>query len=437
MSTPSDRTAVVIGASMAGLMAAQALHSSFDHVVVLDRDSLPDEPVPRHSVPQSAQVHGLLARGKIELDRLFAGLSDELSQLGAPNFDIQDDLQWWVDGRPLMKALSGVSALGVSRPLLEVAIRRRVRGLPNLEVLPEHVALELLTTADNRRVTGVRASSGDGMTTTFNDVDLVVDASGRSSRSRHWLRAMGYPEVEQETVESQVTYVSRRYRREPDQLDGWTGIAASVHPGTDRSGFALAQEDDSWIVGITGWFGIVPPTDDEGMAAYADTLVSPALAALIRTATPLGEPRKMRFPSSTRLRFDRLARVPQGLVIIGDAMCSFNPVYAQGITVAALQAIALRQLAQTADDDVSERYFAETVGVVDQPWTTMLSSDLRFPQAIGDRSMLDPVRGAYMARLRAAAAEDAKLATAFLRVAHMIDPLSALTAPEAAARVPR
>ncbi len=185
---------MVIGASIAGLLAARVLHESFDEVIVLDRDVLPMAPQPRRGVPQGHHVHGLLARGRQELDRLFEAFSSELIAEGAPTFDVQDDMQWWIDGRPLAKGDSGMSALGAGRPLLEFALRRRIRELPNVRIRPECVANGLLTTRRGERVTGVRMTGLD-QEILSEGVDLVVDASGRGSRARHWLAELGYPQA--------------------------------------------------------------------------------------------------------------------------------------------------------------------------------------------------------------------------------------------------
>lgn len=435
MRTPSNGRAVVIGASLAGLLAARALHESFEEVVVLDRDTLPDRPEPRRGVPQSGHVHGLLMRGRQEMDELFDGFSAELIGLGVPARDVQDDMRWWVDGSSLADGPSGMMALAVSRPLLEFVIRRRVAALPNVLIRPEHTVDDLVTTPAGDRVTGVVAITG-GERVTIDGVDLVVDAGGRGSRSQHWLTALGFPEVEEQRIEVPMVYVTRRYRREPHQLDGRVGTSIAAYPGKTHGGFVLAQENDTWILSVSNRFGDAPPSDDEGMLAFAETLDSPDVATIIRTATPIDEPIKMRYPASTRLRYDRMDRFPAGYLVTGDAMCSFNPIYGQGMTVAALEAGILRRLLKDGTDDLAGRFFGEAAAVLDVPWTTVAANDLRFPQAVGDRSMLDPERGAYLLRLRTAAADDPVLATAFLRVVQLMDPPAALFAPEIAGRVP-
>ncbi|MFJ9004056.1 FAD-dependent oxidoreductase [Streptomyces canus] len=435
MRTSGYGRAVVIGASLAGLLAARALHETFEEVVVLDRDTLPEGPEPRRGVPQGGHVHGLLTRGMQEMDEMFEGLTAELIDFGAPAFDVQEEMHWWVDGRLLATGSSGMTVLGAGRPLLETAIRRRVAALPNVDIRPEAAVTDLVTTPDGTRVIGVRAIAA-GEEITIDDANMVVDASGRGSRTRHWLGRLGYPEVEEQRIETQVTYVTRRYRRAPDQLDGRYGTAIAAYPGSTRGGFALAQENDAWALSISGSFGAVPPMDDDGMAAWAAEMDCQDVATLLRTSAPLGDPVKMRYPASTRWRYDRMTRFPAGFLVTGDAMCSFNPIYGQGMTVAALEATILGRLLKDGSDDVADQFFTESAAVLDVPWTTVAANDLRFPDAVGDRSVLDPEPGAYLDRLRAAAVSDPVLATAFLRVTQLMDTPAALFKPEIAARVP-
>ncbi|MFG1609595.1 squalene monooxygenase [Actinoplanes sp. NPDC049265] len=436
MRTSRNGRAVVIGASLAGLLAARALHESFGEVVVLDRDTLPERPRPRRGLPHGGDAHWLTVRGRWELDELFEGLSPELIGLGAPTFDVRTEFRWWMDGRPLATGPSGLIGLAAGRPLLEFAIRRRVAALPNVRIRPGHAVSDLITTPEGDRVTGVVAIAAGGDQVTVNDVDLVVDASGRSSRARYWLAQLGYPEVEEERIETRVTAVTRHYRRLPGQLGGRYGTSVPAYPGLHRGGFLLAQENDTWIAALHGWFGATPPDDDAGLVAWAEELDSPDLAEVMRTSPALGEPVRTRFPAGVRLRYDRLGRFPAGFLVTGDAMCVFNPVHGPGMTVAALAASALARLLKDGADDLAARFFAETAAILDGPWTTASADDLRFPETAGDRSTLDPRRDAYLLRLRAAATGDPVLANAFLRVTQMVDPPAALFAPEIAGRVP-
>lgn len=428
-------SAVVIGGSIGGLLAARVLADRYDRVVVLDRDALPDVATARRGVPQGRQLHVLLSRGKQALDELFPGLSAELNGRGAPLVDLHDDVHWYNDGQRMRRAPSPLIALGLSRPLLEDAVRARVTALPGVEIRSRVEVLGLA--ADGGRVTGVRLLAPGGSEQSL-AADLVVDASGRGSRSPIWLEQLGYPRPDEEQVRVGVTYVTRSYRREPQHLEGLSGALTNAVPGSPRAGIVAAQEDGRYAVALSGMLGEEPPTDDEGMAAFADSLAAPQVAEVVRTARPEGPPAKMRFPVSTRRRYERLRRFPDGYLVLADALCSFNPIYGQGMTVAALEALLLRRLlASSETDQLARRFFAGAAKVIDGPWSIAVGTDLRFAEVVGHRSPKVRFVNAYVHRLHVAAVADEVLGAAFLRVLNLVDPPTRLLRPAIVLRVLR
>jgi len=428
-------SAVVIGGSIGGLLAARVLADRYDRVVVLDRDALPAVATARRGVPQGRQLHVLLSRGKEALDELFPGLSAELNGRGAPLVDLHDDVHWYNDGQRMRRAPSPLIAVGMSRPLLEDAVRARVSALPGVEVRSRVEVLGL--TADGGRVTGVRLLAPGGSEQAL-AADLVVDASGRGSRSPIWLKQLGYPRPDEEQVRVGVTYVTRSYRREPQHLEGLSGALTNAVPGLPRAGIVAAQEDGRYAVALSGMLGEEPPTDDAGMAAFADSLAAPQVAEVVRTARPEGPPAKMRFPVSTRRRYERLRRFPDGYLVIADALCSFNPIYGQGMTVAALEALLLRRLHASAEpDQLARRFFAGAAKVIDGPWSIAVGTDLRFDEVVGRRTPKVRFVNAYVHRLHVAAVTDPVLGAAFLRVLNLVDPPTRLLKPGIVLRVLR
>ena len=438
MSTAGN--AVVIGASIGGLLAARVLSDSYARVVVLDRDVLPEDPAARRGVPQGRQLHVLLSRGKEALDELFPGLSAELNARGAPLVDLHDEVHWYNDGHRMSRAPSPLIAVGISRPLLEDTLRARVLALPGVEVRSPVEVLGLTTTADRSRVTGVRLlAPGTSVEETL-AAALVVDAGGRGSRTPVWLAELGYPRPDEEQVQVGVTYVTRTYRREPHHLDGLSGALTNAVPGLPRAGIVAVQEDGRYAVALSGMLGEEPPTDDEGMAAFADSLAAPQVSEVVRTAVPQSPPAKMRFPVSTRRRYERLRRFPAGYLVMADALCSFNPIYGQGMTVAALEALLLRRLlAERANhsDRLARRFFRGAAKVIDGPWSIAVGTDLRFPEVAGRRTPKVRFVNAYVHRLHVAAVADPVLGAAFLRVLNLVDPPTRLLAPGIVLRVLR
>jgi 2-polyprenyl-6-methoxyphenol hydroxylase-like FAD-dependent oxidoreductase len=431
-------SAVVIGASMGGLLAARALSETYGTVTVVDRDLLPQEAAGRRGVPQGRQLHILLARGRQALDELFPGLSDELASLGAPLIDLQEQVHWYNDGHRMRRAPSSLAAFGISRPLLEHVVRGRVAALPGVSIVPGCEAVGLTTANGSRRVTGVRVVSRSGEPVESVIVaDLVVDAGGRGSRSAVWLEEMGYERAPEEQVRVGVTYVTRTFRREPHHLGGLLGVLSGATPEVPRAGVVAAQEGGRFSVALSGMLGEEPPVDDGGFAEYAGSLIAPQVGELVRSAVPLDAPVKMRFPASVRRRYERLRRFPGGYLVTGDALCSFNPIYGQGMTVAALEALLLRRLVAGGTGGLARRFFSGAARIIDIPWSISVGTDLRFPQVEGRRPLKVRLINAYVNRLHAAATADSGLGAAFLRVLNLIDAPTRLLTPGIAFRVLR
>jgi len=418
--------AVVIGASIAGLLAARALSDAFSRVTVFDRDILPDGPDTRRGAPQGRQAHALLARGADALDQLFPGFVTEMIASGAVAGDPQRDFYWYLDGHRLRPAPSGLTNIALTRPLIESLIRTRAAALDGVRIVGSSVVTGLMVAGG--RVTGVRVAAGAAGTEEPVPADLVVDAAGRGSRAHVWLRELGYPEPPASGVRTDVVYVSRHYRREPHHLDGRIGAAIVGFPGHPRGAAVIRQEGDQFVVLLCGILGEDPPTDDAGMLAFARSLPAPDVADVLRSAQPLDDAAKMRYPASQWHHYEKLARHPDGFLVTGDALCNFNPVYGQGMTIAALEALTLQRLLAAGRAGLPRRFYAAMTRTLSQAWSVSVGADLRFPEVEGRRTKADWLVNRYLDRYRVAASADPVLGTAFLRVTNMIDPPTRLMA---------
>jgi 2-polyprenyl-6-methoxyphenol hydroxylase-like FAD-dependent oxidoreductase len=429
--------AVVLGASMAGLLSARVLADAYAQVAVIDRDQLPQTGAHRRGVPHGRHLHALLAAGQQALEELLPGLTAELVAQGAPTGDVLGTGRWYLSGHRLRQAHTGLVALCASRPFLEGHVRARVRAVPNLSFLDACDIVGLATTPDRRRVTGVRVRPASGDAEQLLAADLVVDATGRGSRTPLWLQALGYPCPEAEQVRIGLGYATRTYRLPPDALGGDLGMLHGSTPEHPRGGALLLLEGGRWMVTLAGMLGDYPPTDPDGFLAFARSLRFPDIYQAIRDGEPLDDPVAFRFPASVRHRYERLRRFPDGLLVVGDAIASFNPIYGQGMSVAALEALTLRRHLEHGAAPRPRRWFRDLARVVDVPWDIAVGGDLVFPGVQGRRRLKVRLVNAYIARLHAAAAHDADLASAFMRVAGLVAPPQSLLRPSVALRVLR
>lgn len=425
--------AVVIGASIAGLLAARALSETYTRVTVIDRDTLPDHPAPRKGVPQGRFAHALLAAGADVLEELFPGLRAEMIASGAFTCDIQGDYRWYLDGYPLRQAHAGLTVIGLTRPLLEHLIRARVAGLPGVTIVSPAEVTGLETAGG--RVTGVRVRSGQAEEPL--PADLVVDAAGRGSRALVWRRELGYPAIPAAEIRANAVYLTRHYRREPHFLDGTEGATFVPFPAQPRGALVLPQENDRFALVLAGILGEEPPSDEAGMLAFAESLPAPEVVRVLRLATPLDEPAVTRYPASLRYYYEKADKHPDGFLVTGDAVCSFNPVYGQGMTVAALEAAALARLLAEGTARLPARFYAAAAKAINVAWDLAAGGDLRYPQVEGRRPPGSGLINRYLDRYRAAASVDPVLGKTFLQVANLTEPPSRLLAPGHVIRVLR
>lgn len=414
--------AVVLGASLAGLFHAVPLARRFDRVTLVDRDALPEGPEHRSGVPHGSHVHLLVPGGVAKLEQLLPGALGDLSARGAHVIDAPE-WRFYMGGDQLHLADPDLRITGVTRPLLESVVRDRVLALEGVEVLDGWAARDLTADQAGTRVTGVRlraqADPDDQRTLS---ADLVVDATGRGSPSPRWLAELGYDPPEEERLEVGVHYTTRFFSRDPADLGGCRHVLVDVPPGSARGGVALAVEDGRWQVTLIGMVGERPPTDLPGFTAYAASLWTDELHTIVDGATPLDDGSPRAFPAFSRHRYDRLRRLPERYVVGGDAVCSFDPRFGQGMTVALTEAIELgRVLDGHGLRDVGRRVLAAAAPFVEDAWAMATGADLAHPDVEGARPLSWRLNNAYMQRLLPAAHRDPVVAAAFIRVIGMLD----------------
>jgi 2-polyprenyl-6-methoxyphenol hydroxylase-like FAD-dependent oxidoreductase len=432
--------AVVLGASMAGLLAARTLADFFDTVTVVERDPLHDAGAARRGVPQGRHLHALLARGAQAIEEMFPGVLDELALDGAQYFDGQDMSRLYYDvGGHLMARTGSAPSFtfySTTRPFLEDHVRARLSGIPNVTLLDEHYIVALISTPDGRRVAGVRVFSRRTGEPATLSADLVVDATGRGARTPTWLESLGYDRPREERVVMQLTYASQLMRMATDAPRELAFLIGIV-PGRPRGAGLLHCENDTWLLTVMGIAGHEPPSDLAGMCDFVDDCAPAHLMAAVRGAEPIGEPVRHKTPCSRWRRYDEMRRFPDGLVVTGDAICSFNPIYGQGMTVAALEALALRDCLARGTDDLARRFFRAAAVPIRQAWQLSTNPDLALPEVDGTPTLIARIFNRYVDRILAAAESDSATADQFIRVTSLVDPAIRLLRPSMVWRATR
>jgi 2-polyprenyl-6-methoxyphenol hydroxylase-like FAD-dependent oxidoreductase len=441
VSTLIGKQAVVIGAGMGGLTAAGALADRFDQVVILERDTLPSKPTYRAGTPQARHVHALLLSGQRALSELFPGFEQDLARAGAVPLRVGLDVRMERPGYdPFPQRDLGWFSYAVSRPTIERAVRQRVESRANTTLRQHCRVQEVLASPNGEAVTGVRYENGNGASETI-AADLVVDASGRGALTLALLQSIGRPLPEETTIGIDLGYATCVFAIPDDASTDWKGVMTfGQAPQNSRGGLMLPLEDNRWMATIGGRHGDVPTGDAEGFLTYARALRTPTIYNAISHAKRLDGVARYGFPESLRRHFERLDAFPRGLLPIGDAICRFNPVYGQGMSVAALEACLLKRLLEDPGKDsdpivaLAPTFFAEVQTLIETPWSVAIL-DFVFPDTRGQRPVDFETTLKFGIALTRLAAEDPAVHKLTVEVQHLLRPRSVYRDPALVQRV--
>ena len=422
--------AVVLGASVAGLLSAAALSRTFEQVALVERDHLVDAPEPRRGVPQGDQVHQLMPAGLERIDALLPGFGDDLIAAGCERYEVDRDVAVWYPMGWAARVAGGMDVIGFLRPTFEWVLRRRVLALPNVELVTGN-ATGLVADADRTTIIGATVAGVDGGQL---DADLVVDATGRGSKAPQWLSALGYAAPEEQHVRPFLGYATMVVRLHEDALPaGLRGIASTPNPVQLKGGAILPCGNGHHVVAAMGLSKNYPSADHAEVLDFLDEAPSPIVGRAARSAELIAPPATYRMPGNQRRLWEQLDRRPEGFVAIGDAVAAFNPIYGQGMTIAAVGAALLGQIVASADGTttgVAEKFAAELAPWTDYAFSMAAGTDSAFPGAeLVNFTAPAPESAAAEAIAVAASTTDIGVAQAMRRAAYYMDP-SGMQSPD-------
>jgi 2-polyprenyl-6-methoxyphenol hydroxylase-like FAD-dependent oxidoreductase len=440
--------AIIIGGSLAGLLASRVLAKHFDRVSIVEGDFFPEKPAPRPGIPQSRHPHVLLNRGKIILEEFFPGLEKELVAAGAPSVDPRSMAWFSPAGWAPQSSPDLNDVIMFSRDLLDWQIRRRLAENTNVHFLEGGKVTGLLANASRAKVAGVSVRFRDphnpaNIHAENLYADLVVDASGKVSKTPQWLKSLGYQPPQETTIKAFVGYASRIYEGSGKLSDTAPVVVATAPPFRTRGGGIFPIEGNRWEVILFGGDRDYPPADEAGFLEFARTLPTPAIYDAIKDAEAITPVYSYRGTENRLRHYERLRRYPENLIIMGHAVCAFNPIYGQGMTVAALDAQMLDKCLQKHRERYPEgdltgfaRQFQQKLAKLHTlPWTFAISQDCRYPGSKGAKlNLATRLTIDYMDLVLKVLVRDAKVCQAFLEVAHMIESPAVLFHPSIAVK---
>ena len=438
----TGRHAVVLGGSLAGLLTARVLADHFEKVTLIERDAYTNNCETRRGIPQANHVHGLLVRGRQILEELFPGLQDEMIAAGAPVVDMANEIAWFTRAGWGVRFPSDLKVLAFTRPLLDLHVRRRLAGNANVEILDNTDVLGLLPDSTPNHLAGVlicpKASESDRRVAKTLTADLVVDATGRASRAPRWLSDLGYDKPEEIVIDANLGYSSRLYRI-PENFDGdWKcAYVQSAPPVRKRGAIMFKVEGNRWLLTLTGGGGDHPPSDEQGFLDFVRSLPVSIIYDAIRAAEPLTPIKTHRATQNRLRRYERAKVLPENFLVLGDAVCAFNPVYGQGMTSASLGVLTLQQcLDERGLEGLARRFQTRLAKVIAAPWMMATGEDFRYHETVGgSATRMTRFMHHYMDQVIQLSTRSIAVRSVLMRAFNLVEPPTTLFRPRVLFRV--
>lgn len=389
-------TAIVIGASISGLVNAKVLSKHFDKVIVLEKDKLNQNFLPEHrkGLPQAHHQHILLMKGRQLFEKIFPGFDDELAQMGSPELSYSNDVALYVGHGKLPRFPSNLKVRPSRRIWIDSLVRKRIAFLSNVEIKSNIQVKRLAFDPDFNRITGVLyqyqedADQLNEHKEDFLSAELVIDCSGRGSKINKWLKELSFSDIPKTEVDPKLGYASCLLDI-PETYNGVRNIEVAPHvPDNPRAAGLWEVEKGTWLLTLIGMTGKYPPSDISGFKAFSDALPTPSISNILEQAQVISDIQSFRGTKNIWRHFETMSSYPHGLLVMGDALCAFNPLHGQGLTLIAQSAEILEQALYKGcvvnfSDTWSQSVYRKLNRVFISAWMFAVSEDMRWPETIG------------------------------------------------------
>lgn len=426
----SMEKAIIIGGGISGKLAGRVLSDVYKEVIILERDSEPEEPLSRKGAPQGEHLHALLHAGEYGLEELFPGITEKFYDSGAVKINSTIDLSWFHHGSWKIRYDGGYSTTLQTRPHLEWHIEQYLKKIPNVVFHYNQVVQDFLYDETENRIIGVQLK--DGSLT----ADIVVDASGVSSLSPIWLTKRGI-QVPDEKVDIHLSYISKQFQLAENHDKDWKIKMVYPNPPHEKIGGTISSvEENRYIVTIMGYHNAINDKEvlqsDNGFLELTKKLPRQDIYEAIKNATPITKTALYRIPQIVWRRFDKTENLPDGIVLIGDTICRIDPVFGQGMSIAILEALALQRLLQTHNGDlhkVPKAFHSKAAKIISPIWNMVITEDFRYSATTGKRPLGLFIQQWYAKKIFLLSSQNIEVYDAFVKVMNLVRPISSLMTP--------
>ncbi|PGE97660.1 glutamate synthase [Bacillus pseudomycoides] len=415
--------AIVIGGSIAGKLAAKALSDYFQEVIILEAGEEWNEKRPRKRVPQSHHPHVLLKGGEVAIEKLFPAIMNQLKEDGGIENNFTGDLKWHHFGLWKQPFIGELNAVQQSRPMLEWHIQKRMSEVTNITTKYETMVEQLIIDQQHNKVSGVKVRCMKTGNKENLHAELVVDASGFGSKNIEWLETQGI-EVKEEKVWIQLFYATRVFQLKKNECPDWCNLLISPSfPENPYGAFIQTIEDNRYFVTFSGYANENVPKTDEEFLAFAHKLPAPDVIHFLEQAEPITDIKIHKIPYQVRRRFDLVKNMPEGFLVIGDAHCRFDPVFGQGISVAAMEAEELQMClkkGKVLEKDFTRDFYKRISKIIATPWEMVTTEAFRHPKIKGENPFIQPFQQWYTKKIYQLSASNTDVYIRLVRVMNLM-----------------